>query len=222
MVETPSYVIYRVDAPLTIDGVLDEPAWQAAPTIALREARQGGEPRQPTVARLLWDEGYLYASWVCEDRDIWGTMTRRGDPIYDEEVVELFLDADRDGIGYVEIEVSPRNTVLDLFMLNRDDRWKQLWSWQSDGLKTAVKVDGDPERRGTRDARWTVEMALPLGDLMTAPHVPPQQGDVWHGNLYRIDRAEDGDEFSAWSPVYRDTFHTPGRFGELIFSEEMV
>jgi hypothetical protein len=222
MVETPSYVIYRVEEPLTIDGVLDEPAWQAAPTIALREAQQGGEPRQPTVARLLWDDAHLYVSWVCEDRDIWGTMTRRGDPIYDEEVVELFLDADRDGIGYVEIEVSPRNTVLDLFMLNRDDRWKQLWSWQSKGLKTAVVVEGDPTRRGTDDVRWTVEMALPLVDLMTAPHVPPLPGDVWLGNLYRIDRADDGDEFSAWSPVYRDTFHTPARFGQLCFSGESI
>ena len=222
MIETPTYTIYRVDAPLTIDGVLDEPAWQTAPTIALREALHGGEPRQQTVSRLLWDDVYLYASWVCEDRDIWGTMTQRGDYIYNEEVVELFLDADGDGIGYVEIEVSPRNTVLDLFMLNRNDRWKQLWSWRSEELQTAVKVEGDPTRRGTADCRWTVEMAVPLADLMTASHIPPQPGDVWLGNLYRIDRAEDGDEFSAWSPVYRDTFHTPGRFGRLVFSGKSV
>jgi len=90
MIETPTYTIYRVDAPLTIDGVLDEPAWQTAPTIALREALHGGEPRQQTVSRLLWDDVYLYASWVCEDRDIWGSMTQRGDYIYNEEVVELF------------------------------------------------------------------------------------------------------------------------------------
>jgi len=220
--EIPTYTIYRAAAPLTIDGVLDEPAWQAAPTMVLREARGGGAPQQPTVARLLWDDTFLYASWVCEDRDIWGTMTQRDDHIYDEEVVELFLDADGDGIGYVEIEVSPRNTVLDLFVLNRDDRWKQLWSWRSEGLRTAVVVEGDPTRRGTPDRRWTVEMAVPLDDLLTAPHLPPQPGDVWWGNVYRIDRAEDGDEFSAWSPVYRGTFHTPARFGRLLFSGESV
>ena len=66
----------------------------------------------------------------------------------------------------------------------------------------------------------SVEMAIPFADMLTAPHIPPRAGDVWRANFYRIDRAEDGDEYSAWSPTLRRNYHTPERFGALVFSGE--
>ncbi|NLD71883.1 MAG: hypothetical protein GX649_04110 [Chloroflexi bacterium] len=219
MSDLPEYICHRARGPIVIDGLLNEEAWEHAPAVALREDGAGGQPRQATTMRALWDDEYLYVAFYCEDRDIWGITTERDQPIYEQEVVEVFLDADRDGIGYVEIEVSPLNAVLDLFMLLRDDRRQGLWDWDSDGLRTAVVVDGDPHHRCTDDRSWTVEMAIPLTDLFTAPHIPPQVGDVWHANFYRIDRAEDGDEFSAWSPTFRRNYHTPSRFGRLVFQE---
>jgi hypothetical protein len=226
--ERPEYTCYRAAQPIRVDGRLDEPSWRGAMAVELILAdsgagRAGGAPpRQRTTARLLWDDDYLYAAFHCLDSDIWGVTTERDRDIYEQEVVELFVDADRDGIGYVEIEVSPRNAVLDLFMLLRDDRQRGLWDWDSEGLRTAVTVDGDPTRRGTDDRSWTVEMAMPMADFFTAPNLPPRHGDVWHANLYRIDRAERGDEYSAWSPPERINYHTPERFGRLVFSEERV
>lgn len=35
-------------------------------------------------------------------------------PLWDEEVVEAFIDDNGDGIGYVEIEINPLNTLLDI------------------------------------------------------------------------------------------------------------
>lgn len=217
--QRPEYRCHRAPGPIVLDGALDEPAWGAAERVELVEDLTGGRPRQATTVRALWDDEYLYVSFECEDTDIWGVTTERDRPIYEQEVVEVFLDADRDGIGYVEIEVSPLNAVLDLFMLLRDDRRKGLWDWDSPGLRTAVVVEGDATRRGSRDRRWTVEMAIPFADMFTAPHIPPAVGDVWHANLYRIDRAEEGDEFSAWSPTYRGNYHTPACFGRLVFAE---
>ncbi len=215
----PVYRCRRAHGPIVVNGLLDEPAWQDAQIVELALADSGAPPRQPTRARLLWDDDYLYAAFECRDDDIWGITTERDQDIYNQEVVELFVDADGDGHGYVEIEVSPLNAVLDLFMLWRDDRQRGLWDWDSAGLQTAVTVDGDPTRRGTADRAWTVELAVPMSDFMTAPHLPPQVGDRWRMNLYRIDRGAQGDEYSAWSPPGRLNYHTPWRFGILEFAE---
>ncbi|NLD43854.1 MAG: hypothetical protein GX657_10200 [Chloroflexi bacterium] len=222
MPDLPEYVCFRTATPITVDGRLDEEAWQRAPLAMLREDLSGDAPRQPTTMQAVWDDTYLYVAFHCEDKDIWGITTERDQPIFKQEVVEVFLDDDRDGIGYVEIEVSPLNAVLDLFMLNRDDVRKPMFCWDCEGLRSAVVVDGDPHRRGTDDRSWTVEIAIPFDEMLTAPHIPPQPGDVWRANFYRIDRAEDGDEYSAWSPTFRRNYHTPKRFGRLVFSGRSV
>jgi hypothetical protein len=233
--QRPEYVCYRVAEPITVDGRLDEPAWQRAPVMRLVLADTGSAPRQPTEVRALWDDQALYVSFVCDDTDIWGVTRARDQDIYNQEVVEVFLDADADERGYVEIEVSPLNAVLDLFMLRRRGGpgeadlaaeyggiAKGLWDWDADGLQTAVVVDGDPLCRDTADRRWTVEIALPWRNMITAPNLPPQEGDTWLANFYRIDRAADGDEYTAWSPPGRINYHTPERFGRLRFSEQAV
>lgn len=222
MFTRPEYTCFRAAQPLVIDGRLNDPSWQGAPAVELRLADTGGQPRQRTIARMLWDDDYLYVAFYCEDTDIWGITTERDKDIYNQEVVEVFVDDDRDDYSYIEIEVSPLNAVLDLLMLNRGDYRRGLWDWDSDGLRTAVVVDGDPTRRGTPDHSWTVEMAIPMRDFMTAPNLPPRPGDVWHVNLYRIDRAAWGDEYTAWSPPGRINYHTPSRFGRLLFADKRV
>ncbi len=217
MSELPVYICRRATGPIVIDGCLDEPAWASAAPVSLVLADTGAAPRQPTQARLLWDDDYLYVAFSCKDNDIWGTTTERDQDIYNQEVVEVFIDAASCGSAYVEIEVSPLNAVLDLFMLWRDDRQRGLWDWDSAGLQTAVVVGGDPWHRGTCDRSWTVEMAIPMSDFEMAPNLPPWPGDTWRVNLYRIDRGVDGDEYTAWSPPRRINYHTPSRFGVLQF-----
>ncbi len=217
MSELPLYLCRKASGPIVVDGYLDEPAWANAQTVPLVLADTGAAPRQPTHARLLWDNDYLYVAFSCQDDDIWGTTTERDCDIYNQEVVEVFIDAASCGTAYVEIEVSPLNAVLDLFMLWREDRQRGLWDWDSTGLQTAVVVDGDPWHRATEDRSWTVEMAIPMVDFEMAPQLPPRPGDTWRINLYRIDRGTQGDEYTAWSPPHRINYHTPSRFGILQF-----
>jgi hypothetical protein len=82
-----------------------------------------------------------------------------------------------------------------------------------------VQVDGKVNSRTGTDRSWTVEIAIPFAECPTAPHIPPRHGDRWRANFYRIDRAKDGDEFTAWSPTGAIQYHTPARFGYLLFSE---
>jgi hypothetical protein len=171
---------------------------------------------------MLWDDRYLYVGFHSVDRDVWGTITEHDGPMYDEEVVEVFIDANRDGISYVELEVNPLNVSLDLFAINRNGVLCTLFDWEATGWQHAVQIDGSLNQRDGTDRSWTVEMALPLEALMTAPHIPPQHGDVWRANLYRIDRGREGDEYSAWSPTWAINYHIPARFGEVVFSTVSV
>ncbi|MHB1294583.1 MAG: carbohydrate-binding family 9-like protein [Anaerolineae bacterium] len=222
MAERPLMTCYRAAKPIVVDGALDDPSWQEAEWHDLVLTADGAQPQQRTSCATLWDNRYLYVAFRCEDTDVWGITTERDRDIYNQEVVEVFIDDDRDGYGYIEIEVNPLNAVSDLFMFLREERRRSLWDWDSTGMRTAVQVDGDPTRRGTLDRGWTVELAIPMNDFMTAPHLPPRAGDIWHMNLYRIDRAESGDEYSAWSPTGILNYHVPRRFGRLAFSDRRV
>lgn len=218
--ETPRYDCRRATAPIVIDGKLDDPPWQHSAPVHLVRNQDGAQPRFTTSVRLLWDQAYLYAGYRCEDTQIYGTMTERDDPLWEEEVVEIFVDANRDQISYVEIEVSPLNTLLDLFVLNRSPHpARYLFDWDSEGIRHAVYVDGDPHQRETQDRSWSAELAIPWEDFLTAPRLPPAVGDKWRANLYRIDQFQGQEELYAWAPTRCETFHVPQYFGELVFVE---
>jgi len=109
------------------------------------------------------------------DDNIWATMRRRDEHLWEEEVVEVFLQADPQQKSYIELEVNPLGAMLDIYML---DIRKPLHyeSWNSEKLKWAVEVNGTVDGKGG-DREWTCEIAFPLEDAVTAPHLPPRAGD---------------------------------------------
>src|SRR5882757_7324613 len=83
-------------------------AWSRVTPLALRRAQDGGLPLQATTVRVAHDDGALRLRFDCDDRDIWATHLRRDAPLWEEEVVELFLaPGEDDPSAYVEIEVNP-------------------------------------------------------------------------------------------------------------------
>ena len=234
MIELPQYDCVRIDGEIKIDGTLTDAAWGSADVIELLTTDTGEKPRQSTEVRLLWNSEYLYVGFLCYDQDIWGTIRERDGNIYDEEVVEVFLDPDCDLRAYIELEVSPLNTLFDAFVVNGKSHGQEmhvLRDWDSETLQHAVSVDGTakttaPADRGASisppDTSWSCEIAVPFEDLLTAPNIPPKAGDVWRMNLYRIDRGktEAEDEYTAWSPTRKIDYHRPQHFGSLRFVEK--
>lgn len=220
----PDYSVHRTDNPIEIDGRLDDRAWKLAPEIELLETVSGGRAKRRTTARMLYDSEWLYIGFHAEDDYIWGTMTGHDDPIYDEEVVEAFLDPTGLMTSYVELEVSPLNTGFDALIINdtvpagttgRGPRFQGFTGWDPDGFRHAVHVEGE---LGSRNCQWwECEMAISFADLFLGGKAHPNPGDVWRANLYRI--ARDGNEMeeSAFSPTGLDDFHVPQRFGRLVF-----
>jgi hypothetical protein len=212
---------YRAMGAVTVDGRLDEPIWRQAPAMALdhnvlTDPRQG--PRQPTQVRCAWDDQNLYVAFAAQDSDVWSKYTERDDKLWEEEVVEVYLDPDGDGLGYKEFEINPLGALIDLDIEDPAElpQGKALeWrSWNATGWRTAVQVDGTVSNRADKDRGWTAETAIPFADLGVAA---PKVGDTWRVQFYRIDRpGPDDNDYSSWSAT--DTFHRPSRFGRVSFA----
>src|SRR5262249_38897213 len=140
-------------------------------------------------------------------------------PLYEEEVVELFLCPTGELSRYFEIEISPRGTIFDAAIFSPEFHRRTMLvdtSWNAGGMRAAVAVSGTLENRSDVDLGWTAELALPFADLGLPG--PPSPGAAWRANFFRIERGR-VEEFSAWSPTHADPpdFHLPTRFGELVF-----
>lgn len=182
--------------------------WRERPSAGFREIVSGAEPQQATSVRLAWDAEELRVLFHASDTAVWATLTERDAPLYEEEVVEVFLDPAGDLEGYFEIEVNPLNAVLDLVLRRNRSGYTKDFAWRCDGLRTAVTKT---------DTAWTAELAIPFLSLAAAP---PRAGDCWRANFCRIDRPPGVPrELTAWSPMGRGSFHTPERFGILEFVE---
>ncbi|HXY40534.1 MAG TPA: carbohydrate-binding family 9-like protein [Vicinamibacteria bacterium] len=214
------YTVVRTSSaqqPLLAD---DEAAWSNASAV------EWGPATYATRFRALWSEEGLFLRYDATDPDPWSTMTQRDDHLWEEEVVEIFLDPDGDGRDYYELEVSPANVVCDLRVITPPPEMKQDFPFDLAGLQTRAVVNRDAAGKTTG---WTATALLPWAGLKALPTaaavaVPPQPGDRWHFNLFRIKRPggkkapEKDGVFAAWSPTGAGTFHKPSAFRDMVFA----
>jgi len=225
------YIVRKATKPLKVDGVLDEQAWKDAPSTGVFvNTMTGGPAELKTEAKLLWDANNLYIAFENADTDVWSTLTKRDDKLWSQEMVEVMIDADRNGKSYIELQVAPNGNVFDTYLPEYrkyedtlDPKRKQF-DWNSK-MKTAVKVDGTLNKRDDKDKGWTVEIALPLADAYGLANenakLPPVLGETWRLNMFRMDAPEGkGQQASGWSPPLVSDFHALDRFGEIVFGDE--
>ncbi|MET0400974.1 MAG: carbohydrate-binding family 9-like protein, partial [Cystobacter sp.] len=187
----------------------------AATPVVLRGSFDGRPVALRTEARLTYDDQHLYVAFDVEDPDVWGTLREKDQPLYTQEVVEVFLDANADGRTYNELQVSPHNVHFDAYFPAR--RQGMDLSWDS-GMTSGVKVRGTLDDASDRDEGWRVEMKILLARLAEVPHLPPRVGDRWRFNLYRLEHpGRKGEEGQSFSPLFVGDFHALPRFGWLVF-----
>jgi hypothetical protein len=198
----------------------DEASWKGASVVSW------GPAPYETRFRALWSDRGLFLRFDAADADPWHTMTRRDEHLWEEEVVEIFLDPGRAGRDYYELEISPANVVCDVRMIAPSPNKQQDFAWDLAGLLTRVRTTRDAAGRTTG---WTATAFLPwpgLKPLPSAAHVavPPAAGDRWRFNLFRIERPggpkapEKGAVEVAWSPTGEPSFHVPAAFRDLVFA----
>jgi hypothetical protein len=218
--DLPVYEVSRTATAIKVDGKLDDAVWAKAPRFPdFVMNLDGSAASYKTEARMLYDDTYLYVAFRCLDDNIWATLKRRDEHLWDEEVVEVFVQADPKQNSYIELEVNPLGTMLDIYLL---DIRKPLHyeSWNSQKLKWAVQVSGTVDGKNG-DKEWTCEIALPMEDVVTAKNLPPRPGDRWRLNLYRVENRPTP-ALLAWSPTLKDDFHLPSMFGEIVFGNRVV
>ncbi|MGK2855754.1 MAG: carbohydrate-binding family 9-like protein, partial [Thermoanaerobaculia bacterium] len=183
-----------------------------AQRVPLVRSGDGSKPRLDSEFAAYHDGDRLFVVFSADDDHLVATYLGHDEPLWEEDVVEVFLAPEKLE-RYYEIEVNPLGTTFDAVIdsprLERATMTVDR-AWTCAGLRTAI-------RRTTTDGSVRVEtlIAIPFDALGAAP----PSGARWRANFFRIDRAPAGDEFSTWRPTGRNPadFHVPRAFGTLVF-----
>lgn len=220
-----AYVIPKASGPITIDGRADEADWKRAKeSPAFTDAEGSPAVEGETRARMLWDDENLYVFVSAKDKDVYSQYTEQDDPMWREDVIELFIDADRNRRGYVELQVNPNNAHFDAwFATTRAGPSDPAWTA---GMRSAVTVHGTSDARDDEDTGWDVEIAIPLAAVKGKNEamkvsIPPRVGDRWRLNVVRVDKPEDAEHPSvaSWNPITYQDFHALDRMLEVVFAD---
>ena len=215
------------------------PAAPRSPVILepLRRAEDGGAVLWQTRVLLSRDETYLRVRFECRDDCRWATHTERNAPLWQEEVVEVFIAPGTETPRrYFEFEVNPLGALFEAVVHNPESDRSTLsvdTAWTCPGIQWRA----GPAATGSASPEdWWAELDLPWASLLEAAGTEFEGiPEIWRINFLRVERpggpdagspdagspdaeAESRDEYSCWSPTLRSPadFHVPERFGYLI------
>lgn len=197
----------RLTEGIVVDGVLDEPAWNAAEVASgfvQRAPVPGAAASERTEARVLYDDRAVYVAMRMYDRDPAGPsapLGRRDMPGVHSDWALVMLDSYRDGRTAFVFGVNPRGVKKDMLIYNdaeEDVTWDAVYD-------VATRVDS---------TGWTAEFRIPLSQLRFSP-----EGARWGINFQR--RIARADEVSLWAPWLPQEPGYVSRFGVLSGLEKL-
>lgn len=181
--------------------------WERLPCVSLVDVVTGGPVAEETKVKVGWDSEAFYVRFECRDDYAVSKYVHHDDPLYEQDVVEVFIDETGNGSRYMELELSPNNVVFDAMVDNDGTSYKGNIEWDCVGMETRVR---------SSEAYRTYDLKIPLVHFQ----IKPGKSTEWRINFYRIDEDRNGKRhFQAWSPTMKEDFHVPHRFGTLVFSE---
>jgi hypothetical protein len=186
-----------------------------------------GPAAHATTFRAQWSGAGLHLRFDATDPDPWWTLAERDAWLWQEEVVEIFLDLDGSGRDYAEIEVSPGNVVCDVRMVAPLPHKQSDYSWNLEGIESRVQILRDD---AGQIGGWQVRLFLPWDGFRSLPAaqrvaLPPSAGARFRFNVFRVERphgkaAPDRDVIeAAWSPTGGPGFHVPAAFRDFVLLE---
>ena len=182
--------IPRFDKPPTVDGKLDDEAWQHAAVFKDFYQTDPGDniaPSQPTEARIGYDSKTLYIAFRAYDdpTKVRATVPKR-DQIFDDDFVGVFLDTFNDQRKAYALFWNPHGV-------------------QADGIKTgdgnedySPDIVMDSKGSLTSDG-YVVEVAIPFKSLRYEAGKGKQWGIQILRRIQRFNR-----ELNSWMPLSRD------------------
>ena len=237
-----SYVAGFVSESPVIDGDIGDTVWEQAAWSGYFRDIEGDrkpQPRYQTRIKMLWSEDALFVAAELSEPHIWANLKKHDAIVFHDNDFEVFIDPYNTAHTYFEIEVNAYNTIFDLFMSKPYRSGSDaLVSWDTPGLKTAVKINGTLNDASDEDQSWTVEMKIPFSAIRIGYGVhAPQNGTLWRINFSRVEwdvdvvdgkytKGKDAagnplPEYNwVWSPQGVINMHCPETWGYLLFSDK--
>ncbi|MGC8991803.1 MAG: DUF5916 domain-containing protein, partial [Verrucomicrobiia bacterium] len=189
----------KVDAPLNVDGVLDEPFWaQCEVGTGLIDIRTGAPAKDQTLIRVAYTRTHLYIAVECMDSNISelrATEQREDRVFVGDDWVEIHIDPPHNHRGKYAFFTNPLGTRADA---NEGPSGIFNYGWSAD-WQCAAKIHDD---------RWTFEMKIPFSAL----NYFRRDGSTWGFNVTRMQRSCDVTSF--WNFNATDMYK-PRHFGHL-------
>jgi hypothetical protein len=197
----------RLEAPVTVDGILSEPVWSAAPAVTeffQRDPNEGAPASQKSSVRIAYDDDALYVGADLRDTapdSIVARVSRR-DNTTNEDYFAIAIDSYHDRRGAYYFGLSAGGTLMDGTFYNddwSDDTWDGVW-----------------EGRVRRDAGgWTAEMRIPFSQL----RFRKEEKNVWGVDLLRTVSRRNEEEYLVFTPKNSSGFVS--RFPDLVGIERI-
>jgi hypothetical protein len=181
----------RASGPITLDGRLDDAAWEGAPVardFIQNDPREGQPATYDTEVRMVYDDTALYIGVFAKDDEPDGIIinelrkdfnTGSGDSF--QVVIDTFKD-ERNGYQFA---INPAGAKWDAQMANEgrenNSNWDGVWD-----VSTRIGEDG-----------WYAEIRIPFRTLKFSPETEQTWGVNFQRRLRRLN------ENSYWSPIQR-------------------
>nr|WP_295934919.1 carbohydrate-binding family 9-like protein [uncultured Dyadobacter sp.] len=191
--------------------------WKKAEWITIPPLASGNTP-YPTKTKVLYSQTGIYFLFVCTDKKITATMQADFLDLWNEDVIEIFMQPDTTVPAYFEYELSPLNYELPISIYNEKGKlnsWIPFHYEAERKTRHAVTVQGGAQKSHAAIDSWTSEIFIPYQLLKPLLKALPASGTRWKGNLYRIDY-DKGETLWAWRPN-SGNFHEYEKFGILHF-----
>ncbi len=180
----------RVNEEVTIDGLLNEPAWQkasVATNFVQSEPKEGEPATDKTEVRVMYDQDNLYIGAMIYDSEPSKLIINELKKDYDSTQSDAFgivIDTFHDRRNGYQFITNPGGAKFDTQFTNESDvnrDWDGVWF-----VKTRIVEVG-----------WIAEVAIPFKTM----RFPSDSRQTWGINFLRRTRRHNEDTY--WSPIPR-------------------
>lgn len=172
-----------------------------------------------TRVKALYSATGMYFLYFCEDKKLTATMEADFLDLWNEDVIEVFIQPDAKRPAYFEYELSPLNYELPILIYNDSGRlnsWQPFHYNKDQKTRHATLVQGGEKKARASVKSWTAEFFIPFKAMKMITDEIPQAGTRWKGNLYRIDYDSGNESLYSWKRT-SGNFHEYEKFGTFIF-----
>jgi hypothetical protein len=191
----PPVRAFKLPAPVAVDGLLNEAAWQRPPSmdrLTQSDPIEGGAPSESTWIWVAYDDDALYIAarlWDAHPESLVVRLSRR-DEVVASDWLTLYLDPFHDHRTGYAFTITAAGVLNDGLLSNdgsEDDSWDGVWEGRVHCDRRVAETAGG--------SGWSCEVRVPFSQL----RYRASPGQAWGVNvLRRVERHREDDQL-----VYR-------------------